>query len=320
MADSGDPGPSGSDDPGAESGGGGRETDHAVDLGGAVDIHAHVGPSLIDRRVDAHECAVEVAEAGMAGVVFKEHFLPTVYGVPFVDRLLDRDGHAVEAMGSVVCNYAVGGFNPHAVGTAIEYGARVVWGPTLDARHHARQTGELGSFLGAEAGEEYAGKEGITALDGEGDLRDDVQLCVEKVAAADALFCLGHLSFEETRAVVEYADDRGADVVVDHPTYGVTDLDADQQRELAALGAKLNFPFMAISDAYGWSTPAALADAIRAVGVDNCVVSSDVGQVENPSVPEALRRLGSALLAEGFSAAEFDRMVRTAPRELLGMD
>ncbi|PSQ17745.1 hypothetical protein BRD00_06585 [Halobacteriales archaeon QS_8_69_26] len=306
----------------ARSGDGGSSGngDTNVDLTGAVDLHTHVGPSTIDRRVDAYECAVEVAEAGMAGVVFKEHFLPTAYGVPFVDRLLGRDGHDVAAMGSVVCNYPVGGFNPHAVATAIDYGARVVWGPTIDARHHARQTGQLAAFLGAEAGEEYADEEGITALDDDGNLRDEVRLCVEKVAAADALLCLGHLSFQETREVVAYAADRGADVVVDHPTYGVTDLNTDQQRELAALGAKLNFPFVAISDAHGWTTPADLADAIRAVGVDHCVVSSDVGQVENPSVPEALRRLGAALLAEGFSAAEFDRMVRIVPRELVGID
>jgi len=303
-----------------QGGDGAGPGDPRIDLTGAVDLHTHVGPSPIDRRVDAYECAVEVAEAGMAGVVFKEHFLPTAYGVPFVDRLLDRDGHEVRAMGSVVCNYPVGGFNPHAVGAALDYGAPVVWGPTIDARHHARQTGNLGAFLGAEAGEEYADEEGITALDGDGDLRPEVRLCVEKVAAADALLCLGHLSFPETRAVVEYAADRGTSVVVDHPTYGVTDLDTDQQRELAALGATLNFPYTAISDAHGWTTPADLADAIRAVGVDDCVVSSDVGQVDNPPVPESLRRLGTALLDHGLSAAEFDRMVRTTPRELLGMD
>ncbi|WP_435348570.1 DUF6282 family protein [Haloarchaeobius sp. HRN-SO-5] len=291
-----------------------------IDLSGAVDLHTHVGPSPFDRRVDGYECAIEAAAAGMDAVVMKEHHLPTVYAEPYIDRLLDRDGTDIEMLGSVVLNYCNGGFNPFVVEAAIQYGARVVWGPTIDARHHAEQTGSLGAFLGVDAGREYDGRDGIYALEDDGTLRPEVCLCLDKVVDGDLLFCLGHLSFEETREVVTYLTERGHDrVVIDHPNYHVTDLDLDQQRELVDLGATLNFPFMAISPKYHWISSADLAENIRDVGVENCVVSSDVGQLVNPSVPESLRILGETLLEEGFAPAEFEQLVETKPKELLGL-
>jgi hypothetical protein len=289
-----------------------------IDLTGAVDLHTHVGPSPFGRRVDGYESAVEAGSAGMDAIVMKEHFLPTAYARPYVDRLLDRDGIDVEAIGSTVLNYCNGGFNPFAVQAAIDYGAEVIWGPTIDAAHHAEQTGELGTFLGVEAREEYADVEGIRALDEAGELRDDVRLCVEKIAANDVVLALGHLSFPETRAVVEYASELGHEkVVVDHPNYHVTDLRLDQQRELVSLGAVLNFPFMAISPKYHWIESDDLAENIRQIGVDNCVLSSDVGQRVNPSVPESLRILGETLRSEGLSTDEIEQMIERTPKELL---
>jgi len=290
-----------------------------VDITGAVDLHTHVGPSLFDRRVDGYECATEAARAGVDAVVMKEHHLPTVYGVPYIDRLLERDGADVDVFGSVVLNYCNGGFNPFVVEAAIEYGAVVVWGPTLDAKHHAEVTGDLGGFLDVEAGEAYDSVAGITALS-DGQLREEVRRCVEKVAAADVVLALGHLSYPETKAVVEYAADLGHErVLIDHPNYPVTGLSHAQQEELVALGATLNFPFLGISEPHGWMSGTEMAENIRTVGVDNCVVSSDVGQQESPSVPDALRQLGAALHAEGLSGSEFTAMVEHRPKDLLNV-
>jgi hypothetical protein len=291
-----------------------------LDLTDAVDLHTHVGPSSFDRRVDGYECALEVANAGMGGVVMKEHHLPTVYGVPYIEQLLDAADVTVEVFGSVVLNYCNGGFNPFVVESALQHGAAAVWAPTIDARHHADQTGQLGAFLGVEAGEEYEGAEGIVALDDNGDLRDDVRLCLDKVVAHDALFCVGHLSFAETREIVSYlADANHEKIIVDHPNYRVTDLNLDQQHELVSLGATLNVPFMAISPKYHWIDATTIADNIRDVGVDNCVLTSDVGQVTNPSVPESLRIFGETLRSEGLSAAEIRQMLVDTPRTMVDL-
>jgi hypothetical protein len=291
-----------------------------IDLAGAVDLHTHVGPSAFDRRVDGLECAMEVAEAGMDAVVMKEHHLPTAAGTYYVERLLEREDADVTPVGSVVLNYCNGGFNPFVVQTAIDAGAGVVWGPTLDARNHAAKTGELGGFLGVETGRAYEGKEGIEAFDGKGRLREEVRRSVETVVDEDVVLALGHLSNEETLAIVEHVADMGHDkILIDHPSYHVTDLSSSQQQELAALGATLNFPFLSVSEEYGWASPGEIADSIRAVGVDDCVVSSDVGQASTPTVPDSLRRLGRKLHDEGLSAAELDVLLRDNPKRLLGM-
>jgi hypothetical protein len=293
--------------------------EETVPLDGAIDVHTHVGPSPFDRRVDGFECAMEVANAGMDGVVLKEHHLPTTASMSYIDRLLAREGADVDVIGSAVLNYCNGGFNPFVVQSAIDADAGVVWGPTLDARNHAKRTGELGAFLGVDAGREYERKTGITALDGDGDLREDVRLCIEKVVDGDVVLALGHLSNEETFVITEYAADLGHEkVLIDHPEYPVTDLDGEQQVELVSLGATLNFPFLSVSAEYGWSSTERVADRIRSVGVENCVVSSDVGQSTTPSAPEGLRSLGRQLLDEGFSAADFETLTRTNPKRLLG--
>lgn len=289
-----------------------------IDLTGAIDLHAHCGPSVFDRRVDGFEYAMEAAVAGMDAVVMKEHLLPTVYGVPYIEQLLERDAVDIEVFGSITLNYCNGGFNPFAVETAIGYGAKVVWGPTLDAKHHGEVLDLGGHVFAKGGGEEYEGKSGIYALNEAGELTDDVRLCIKKIAANDALLCLGHISYEETKRIVEYTRELGHEkVVIDHPNFPVTNLDIDQQKTLVSLGAVLNFPFNAISPTYGWISSEELYQNVKTIGVENCVLSSDVGQVPNPSSPESLRLLGEALLESGLSHDEFDMMVKDAPRRLL---
>jgi len=295
--------------------------EETVPLDGAIDVHTHVGPSPFDRRVNGFECAMEVANAGMGGVVLKKHHLPTTASTPYIDRLLSREGADVDVIGSAVLNYCNGGFNPFVVQSTIDAGAGVVWGPTLDARNHAERTGELGAFFGVDAGPEYEGKTGITAFDDDGDLREDVRLCIEKIVDNDVVLALGHLSNKETHAITEYAADLGnKKVLIDHPEYPVTDLNGEQQAELVSLGATLNFPFLSVSAEYGWSSAERIADRIRSVGIENCVVSSDVGQLTTPSAPEGLRSLGRQLLDEGFSIADFKALVKTNPKRLLGVE
>lgn len=292
-----------------------------ISVAGAVDAHAHVGPSKFPRRVDGYEHASEAAAADMDAVVLKEHYLPTVYGCAYIDRLLDAHDEAIEVIGSVALNYCNGGWNPFMVQTALDYGAGVIWAPTIDAQHHGEMTAGVGQYLGVdEVSPEYEGKTGISALDGDGALTDDARLCVEKVADADAVLAIGHLSNAETFALTEYAAELGHDrVMIDHPLYDITDLDADQQAELASLGATLNFPYAGVSAKFSWTTPEEVAEHIRAVGVEHCVVSSDVGQPQNPGSPEALRIFGELLLEEGLSAGEYRTLVETNPKALLGL-
>lgn len=296
-----------------------------VTLEGAVDIHTHATPSLSERRGDGYEVASVAAHAGMDAVVIKHHYLPSVYGVPYIDRLLDRDDADIKVVGSVVLNYCNGGFNPFMVETAIELGAGVVWFPTLDARYHGEKCLGVGQSPGrdepAELGPEYEGKPGLYALTEEDELTADTKLCIDKIVENDVLLAVGHLSFEETRRIVRYAADRGHDkIMVDHPTAYMTDFSLEQQHELVADGALMNYPFMQISPKTTAMNSSDFARCLRELGIKNCVVSTDVGQFGNPHSPDALELLGEILLDEGLSTSDFRTLVERNPKSLLGLE
>lgn len=287
---------------------------------GAIDLHLHCGPSPIARRGDGTAMAKEAAAGGFAAVVLKQHFMPTAAATSAIaGRLVDAEID-IDTLGSVVLNYAVGGFNPFAVRMAARYEAAVVWAPTIDARHHADKTGSLGSFLDAEASPEYDGHDGITALTSGGELRSAVRACLDVVADEKLLFAMGHLSMKEMEAILSYCRDIGHDrVLIDHPTYEVTDLDLEDQRRLVEMGATLNFPALAITKEHGWSDGETIAENISAIGPEHCVISSDLGQAGSPSVAEGMQRMLGELQEAGCSPAECRRLLVTNPAELLGV-
>lgn len=290
-----------------------------IPLEGGVDMHSHVGPSKFDRRVNGYEYARQCAVAGFDAIVMKEHYLPTVYAVEYIDRLLEAEGIDIKVVGSLVLNYCNGGFNPFAVQTAIDYGSKVIWAPTIDAKNHGEKTSGVGTFLGVEEiPEEYRSVAGLTATDEVGELTDDVRLCIEKIVDANVVLAIGHLSYEETEAMVEYATSLGHEkVVIDHPLFDITDFDRDQMDALVAMGATLNFPYCGLGPRFRWSTPEEICDNIQRVGVDNCIVSSDVGQPGNPSAPEALEMMGELLIRAGLSVEEYTTLLEHNPKELL---
>lgn len=292
----------------------------SIDITGAVDLHSHASPSPFNRRVDGYECASQCAAAGMDAVVLKEHYLPTVYGIDYIDRLLAANDEEIQVFGSVVLNYCNGGFNPFMVQAALDYGAKVIWAPTIDAKNHGDKTDGVGRFLGVEElPEEYHGIAGLSALES-GELTDDVRLCIRKIAEEDAILAVGHLTYDETEAMVAYASELGHDkIVIDHPLFGITDFDRDQMAKLVSLGAYLNFPYNGLGPRFRWSSTEEIVALVDAFGVDHCVVSSDVGQVGNPSAPEALQMMGELLVMEGLSADEYETLVEDNPKDLLGI-
>ena len=49
-------------------------------LEGVVDIHIHAGPSVANRKVDAYEMLRQAEEAGYAGFLVKDHYVPSTHG------------------------------------------------------------------------------------------------------------------------------------------------------------------------------------------------------------------------------------------------
>ena len=96
---------------------------------GGYDVHVHVNPEVIRRRIDDVDFARRFADLGLAGFVLKSHYVPTAERAAVVRGVVPE----VDVLGSIALNNAVGGLNPLAVEIAEREGARIVWLPTVDA-------------------------------------------------------------------------------------------------------------------------------------------------------------------------------------------
>lgn len=288
-------------------------------LDGAVDIHVHSSPDCFERMFRHDGLAEHARDYGLDGIVVKSHHGVTADRVPFVEELVD----GIDVYGSLTLNHPVGGLNPAAVETALEYGAKEVWMPTIDAKSHAEHYGTAGEYgRGLPiAWERRVHDDPMTVLDDDGDLKPDVVEIVELLAEDDVLLSCGHLAYDEILALLDAADDAGLEkVVVDHPNISFMDFSLDQQAEMVARGARMNYVCAELSPRWYSLSPETFAANIRELGVENAVVSSDGGQLSNAPPGEMLRGTVQLLLEEGFSESEVRTLFVDTPKELVADD
>jgi hypothetical protein len=286
-------------------------------LQGAVDIHIHHGPDLYPRIQDPIELAEAAKAAGMRAVCLKTHNFPTA-PMALLARKVVPD---IDIFGSIACNLEVGGVNPSAVEAVIKYEARQIWLPTIDSTNHAKVTGSVGQHgrgLAIKGGiSEYSrNKPRLYLLDSEGALVPELHDVFQMVADADIILNLGHISFQEMKAIVPAAKRQGIKrIVCDHPFF--SHLSVAQQVELADQGVWINFTAGELFPRWWRVSIAEFAAAIRNVGVKRSVVSSDCGQLHNPPVVEALRITCQLLLEEEFTIDDIKLMLHHNPASLL---
>jgi predicted metal-dependent TIM-barrel fold hydrolase len=93
-----------------------------------------------------------------------------------------------------------------------------------------------------------------------------------------------------------------------------------QMKEAAAAGAYLEFVYNALIGPNREFTFAEYAKAIREVGPEHCILSSDLGQAVNPIHTEGLVAFFAGLKQAGITQAELDRMAKTNPARALGLN
>ena len=126
--------------------------------------------------------------------------------------------------------------------------------------------------------------------------------------------------------LIREARERGIGrIVVTHPLPPPVSMSIEQQQRAAALGALLEYP---VGTALGanptWEGTSeeklrAYVEAIRAVGPEHVVISSDLGQSMNPIHTDGLAVFLAQLLQAGFSRGEVDQMSKSNPARLLGL-
>jgi hypothetical protein len=286
-------------------------------LRGAVDIHIHHAPDLYARIQDPIQLATEARAAGIRAICIKRHNFPT----PGLAELTRKLVPGIDVFGSMACNRQVGGLNPIAVEAAIKYGVRQIWLPTIDSTNHEVVTGSVGQHgkgLTIKGGiSEYASRQKrLYLLDDEGNVLPAVKEIIQQIADADIILNLGHTSFNEMMAVAKCARAQGAKrVVCDHPFF--LRLSIEQQLAIADQGVWMNFTAGEILPRWWRASVADFADAIRKVGVQRSVLSTDCGQLHNPPMVEALRMLCQLMLEEEFSVEDIKTLLHRNPAQLL---
>ena len=108
-------------------------------------------------------------------------------------------------------------------------------------------------------------------------------------------------------------------MVVTHAMNEPVLMNVAQMQEAAKLGAFIEFVGGSLAGADAAARMDRFADAIRKVGPQFCILSSDLGQKANALPPDGFAAFLLALRAQGFTEQELDRMSKQNPARLLGL-
>lgn len=274
-------------------------------LEGVIDIHCHCGPDSLARTIDAVDLARLAKDRGMRAIVVKNHYEPTA-SLAYLTR---KAVPGIEIFGGVTLNLAVGGMNPHAVEhmAKVAGGAgRFVWMGSLDTEAQVRYSKHTRPFV---------------SIFRNGRLLPEARQVLEVIARRSLILETGHSTSEEVLVLIEEARSLGVQqIVVTHAMIAPIHMQIASMKAAAASGAWIEFVYNGLIGPFKEFELADYAHAIRAVGINHCVLSSDLGQPVNPVHPDGLAAFFDGLEQEGFTSKEIDVMSKKNPALILGLD
>ena len=288
-------------------------------LRGGYDLQVHVYPDVIERRIDDLDLAKEFLAHGLKGFVLKSHYFPTAERAKVVTKAVP----GIEAYGAITLNHAVGGLNPVAVELAGRSGCKIVWFPTVDSANETagRLDGPTTKLpFWAKIQRELAATgiapPPLTVLDANGKVVESARRCIELIAKHKMILATGHLGRAEIFALVKTAAEMKCErVLVTHAEFPSQSLTADEQVQLARMGAFIEHCFTTMYT--GKARWEGAFDAIRKVGPERTLLSTDLGQTINPPVAEGFAMFAQKLLDAGFTVDQVRRMSVTNPAALV---
>jgi predicted metal-dependent phosphotriesterase family hydrolase len=287
-------------------------------LVGTFDMHVHAGPDTASRSVNDFELAQKAKELGMRGVVTKNHEFITNDRAYLVRQIIP----GIEVFGGITLNESVGGINAEAVDLMIKFTGgcgKIVWLPTHGAANHK-------SFFAKKAD---AG--GIRVIDASGKVIPELRKVLKVIAKADIIFATGHVSSKEVLAAAKAAKEEGVrKILITHAMQSPGELTVDDLKRCVEMGAIIEHcyltylmgPQAALGWMRGWKHVSMddFANAIKAVGADNCIVATDLGQYLNPIPTDGLKEFILELQKRGITGEQINWMARKNPARLLGLE
>lgn len=273
----------------------------SVDLTGVIDFHAHAGPDSRPRAFNDFEAVRLAEQAGLRGIVLKNHFTMTADRAALAMTLVD----GLEVFGAVALNRAVGGINPEAVRQMVAFDGgrgRVVWLPTFDAEFYVTRAGQGDPFVRImENGAPVPALLEVFSL----------------IAEHELVLAMGHSSPQEVLLLIPIAKNLGINRILVTHVFG-QDATPQQMQRMAAAGVIMELDWLA---AYtGGVTIDAYVAAITRLGAEHFLISSDFGQAGNPDHGTGMAAFILALQQAGISQSQIDLMARRNPAILLGLE
>jgi hypothetical protein len=280
----------------------------AQSLSGVIDIHAHADPDDTSKRprsIDVIDLAKLAKDRGMRGFVLKNHYESTASLAYAVRKAVP----GIEVWGMIVLNRQVGGINPAAVDYMIKakggYG-RIVSMPTEDAENQVKYEKSNRPFV---------------SIARNGQLLPEVKEVLSMIARNNLALATGHSSAAENLLLVREAHGAGIrKIIVTHPMGRAVAMTIPQMQEAAKFGAFLEIvTYQRQTSNVPPITTQEHVQALRGVGIEHFILSTDTGQGGNPLHPDAFITLFTTLREQGFSQTEIDRMSKQNPAALLGL-
>jgi uncharacterized protein DUF6282 len=274
----------------------------------AIDLHCHSGPAAMPRILDHHDELLDAAAAGFRAVLYKDHFYAGMAHAIILEKLFPELG--VRLYSGIALNNASGGINPHAVDHAIKLNGKIVWMPTLSAANHINVQNSGGAKNFPKTSKRMLDPVPLSALDANGKLTDDTKKVIDLIAEADIILAGGHLHVSEQHVLFEEAARRGVKkMLVNHPTYVVGFNDSDI-RQLVGLGVVMEHSIcMFITGKSEKFSADDLAHLIEVAGVDNTILSSDLGLVGSQRPVDGFRSITQMLLDLQMPRAAIKKLI-----------
>jgi len=273
-------------------------------LDGVIYIHVHTAPDSVPRSIDAIDLAKLAESRGMRAIVLKNHFAPTASDAYLVHKVVP----GIQVFGGIDLNLSVGGMNPAAVEKmALTTGhlGKLVWMATYDTYAQVMKAKEQRPYV---------------AVSRNGELLPETKAVIAMIAKYDLVMATGHNSAEDDLLLIQESRRQGVkQMVVTHAMLTPTSMTIAQMQQAARLGAYIEFVYNGLIGAGKQFDFADYANAIRAIGPEHCILSSDMGQPANPLHPDGLQLFFDGLKKQGLSQAGIDRMSKVNPARLLSL-
>ena len=279
-------------------------------LQGAIDMHLHTGPDVMPSRVDALEAAKQARQSGMRAIVIKNHSYPTTPLAILVRQLVPE----VAVFGSVCLDDDIGGLNSDALEKHADMGAQVVWMPTFSSANSRPAMRKLGLKLEGD---------GFSIIDTRGRVVPEIEKILYIIKTHGMVLASGHISPQESLALVKRARAVGVEkIVITHPSdaeFVVQAHSVGELQRLAGMGAFIEQTFVTMLPTEWSHPPGPRIKAMREIGFEHCIMSTDLGQFWNLPPAEGMRLFMATLLRNGVSQSEIEMMVKKNPARLLSL-